>query len=407
MALNVSDVHSLVTELNELMTGQKAQSTSTAAAFTSIATITVRNGYDPIMNALSQMFTRTYYGVRSYAGQTLAALTRTNEQFGNMSRKVSFLESNAPETDKGFDPTAMADGQSVDMYVIEKSKPIEFHFYDQCTYTRHLTVFSDQLKVAMKSAEDLAGFIAAQYTHFNNMITTDKEAIARNCLCNFILAKTQYNTTASDPMQSTNTNHVVKLLSEYNALTGGSYTATTVFAPTVLPDFARFCVARIAEIKEMMAARTVYFHQNPDGLTGNPVIARHTPEGKSKLILVSKYGFLYDNIVKQMAHNPSAATNLEVEKLGYLQSPDIPDGCKGKYSALKKDGTVYTSTSAVTASKVIGVLFDSDAMGMTIYNEESAVTPYNASGRYTNLFHTFRARWVNDFTENGVVFTLA
>lgn len=406
MAMSIENVSAIVTELANLMLGKEAVASSTVAPFVAIGNVTAVQGKDPLMNAVTQMITKTYFTVRAYEGNTFKGIIKNSEQFGNAVRKIAFLESNAPREDLTYSATAMADGESPDPFIVDKVKPMEFWFSGQKAFSRVMTVTADAIKVAMRSPESLANFTANQYLHMSNMINTDKEGMARNALTNFILAKCGYNSTESSPQYSTNTDHVVNLLSEYNALTGGEYTATTVFAPTVLPDFGRFCRSRIAEISDMMTNRTTHFHQNPTGMTGSPVIARHTPKDKQHIMLVSKYGFLYDNMVKEQSHNPSAMSPLTVEKIGYLQAPDNPDSVKAKYNTLKADGTEVAVTTATQVDNIIGVLFDEDAISMTLVNEESSAI-YNPRARYTNQWYFYNARYENDLTMNGVVFRLA
>ena len=59
-----------------------------------------------------------------------------------------------------------------------------------------------------------------------------------------------------------------------------------------------------------------------------------------------------------------------------------------------------------TVDKLIGVIFDRDAVGYTTIHNWSATTPFNAKGGYWNAFHHFTERWYNDFTEKGLVLLL-
>ena len=52
------------------------------------------------------------------------------------------------------------------------------------------------------------------------------------------------------------------------------------------------------------------------------------------------------------------------------------------------------------------MIFDREAIGISTFGEEMSATPYNARGRYTNLWWNFTDRYWNDFTENGVVLLL-
>ena len=54
----------VLTSLVQQATGQKVITPSTPGEFVSVATTALKTGYDPILNALSQMWGRTIFSVR-------------------------------------------------------------------------------------------------------------------------------------------------------------------------------------------------------------------------------------------------------------------------------------------------------------------------------------------------------
>ena len=64
------------------------------------------------------------------------------------------------------------------------------------------------------------------------------------------------------------------------------------------------------------------------------------------------------------------------------------------------------TAAAQNITNLVGVIFDRDALGYTVVDETSAVTPMNAKGLYWNNFYHFTDRWYNDFTEKGIVLLL-
>ena len=73
---------------------------------------------------------------------------------------------------------------------------------------------------------------------------------------------------------------------------------------------------------------------------------------------------------------------------------------------LATDGTLTTPESNVVVENLLGVIFDEEALGMTVVNQWSATTPLNAAGGYWNMFYHFTERYYNDFTEKGIVLML-
>ena len=55
--------------------------------------------------------------------------------------------------------------------------------------------------------------------------------------------------------------------------------------------------------------------------------------------------------------------------------------------------------------KSIGLIFDDDAAGISL-EEQETTSAYAANGRFINYFHYADARYFNDLSENIVVFTM-
>ena len=73
---------------------------------------------------------------------------------------------------------------------------------------------------------------------------------------------------------------------------------------------------------------------------------------------------------------------------------------------MNNTGALVTPEAPVEVNNLFGVIMDEEAAGITVVNEWSASSPFNAAGGYTNIFWHFTDRYWNDFTENGIVFLL-
>lgn len=153
----------------------------------------------------------------------------------------------------------------------------------------------------------------------------------------------------------------------------------------------------------MLTERSQKYHFN---LTGKP-IQRHSPYDRQRLYLYAAGRYQSEAQVLADTYHDNYLRFGETETVNFWQSIEKPDQIQAKPSYLKEaDGTVITATQNVTQANVFAVMMDDEAAGMNIFNYELSSTPYNARGRYNNLWWSFNERYFNDFTENAVVFLL-
>jgi hypothetical protein len=74
-------------------------------------------------------------------------------------------------------------------------------------------------------------------------------------------------------------------------------------------------------------------------------------------------------------------------------------------NVLNEHGVCSKAAEAVAQAGVLGILFDDEAIGITVMNE-GVRSIENPRGRYFNDFHNFLIRYYNDQTENSMVILL-
>lgn len=373
-------------EMLHQATGQSVQSPINTGEFVSVGQTLLKTGYDPAMNAISQVLARTIFSVRPYT-RKFGGLFVDSRKWGNHVRKINYLDAD-PVDDAGLAP---ANDASVDPFIVSKPNIIQTNFYGRTDYERKTTVFRDQLDAAFASPDEFASFIAGQMQNVSDQIEQDHETTARATMANLIAGVAK----KANPQQN------IHLLSEYNAKTGSEYTAVTIQAPNVFPAFMEWVFARIASISSLMTERCVEFHTN---LTAGNFI-RHTPESKQKMFMFAPAKFETEMRVLVDAYHDSYIKNAYNEVVNFWQSIKTPDAVSALPSYLAADGTITTETTKVDVANVFAVLMDEEAAGISVCNYDVG-SIYNPRGRYANTFWNFQDRFWNDFTENAVVFTL-
>lgn len=375
--------------LNEIVnqaTGNKTISAISTGNFTSVATTALGLGIDPLLNAISQVLSRTIFSIRPYS-RKFKGLYQDNMTFGNHVRKLNIADSDWDKDDR-YD---LKDGQSMDDQAVVIPKILQTNFYGQSVYQKQITLFRDQLNVALQNEQEFQRFVTMIMTNASDLIEQAHESTARMTLANFIGGKVKGDT-----------DNVIHLVTKYNDVAGTSLTTDTVKQPENFVPFMKWVTGYIKTVSDWMSERTQKFHIN---VTGKE-ISRHTPYNKQKLYLYSEELNNIDATVMSSIFNDSYLKMADHEKVGFWQSIDAPDGIHVKASYMDNLGNIISDTEGTATSNIFGVLFDEEAVGITTYGEWSAPSPFNARGGYSNIFWHFNDRYYNDFTENGVVFLL-
>lgn len=382
----------LLAALHQQVTGQTSIAPTDLSGFVSMAQSTLRNGYDPVLNALSQMVGRTIIAVRPY-DEKFSGLEFTSEAFGAIKRKVNYIEG-APENEQSY---ALVNGQSIDDWKVKKPAVLETHYYGSAIYSDTLTIFTTQLRSAFTSPENLSEFMSGLMTHFSNERKQWLEDMKRGILCNFIAAK--YTSAAASG--SVSTDQVVHLLSEYNAATGLSLTSTTVYQPANFAPFIRWCYARINTLARLMSERSEKFQQR---ITGKPIM-RHTRPQDLRAYILAPFMDQIEAMTLSDTYNTNYLKMVDRESVSFWQAIDTPDEIKVTPAYVDGDLAIATA-NALTLDNVVGVLFDRDACGYNIYRDDLESSAYNAHGSYYNLVPHVDVQLMNDISEKGVVLML-
>lgn len=382
-------------QLSTLLNGIASQATGATGIapvntneFVSVAQTALLAGADPVMSAISQILGRTIFSIRPYNAK-FRGLLMDNQRWGGITRKINYVDKSFTN-DSGF---ALTDGEAIDQYTVNKPEVVQTNYYGSNIYQKSITIFRDQLDTAFSGVDQFAEFIGGVTQNISDQIEQAHENTARMTIANLV----------TGIIAAAKANQIVHLLTEYNAATGLELTATTVYTPANFKPFMQWVYSRIAQLSSMLTERSQKYHFN---LTGKP-IQRHSPYDRQRLYLYAAGRYQSEAQVLADTYHDNYLRFGETETVNFWQSIEKPDQIQAKPCYLKEaDGTVITAAQNVTQANVFAVMMDEEAAGMNIFNYELSSTPYNARGRYNNLWWSFNERYFNDFTENAVVFLL-
>lgn len=398
--LTITDIYSVANAV--VSAAQGGTGAPDMADFTTIGQLALNAGYDPLATAISQVLSKTIFSYRPYSAK-FQGLEKDAIQWGNHVRKLNPIDKPLEQDNRLLNAsgTALADGDTLDQYVINKPETLQTNFYGAETYQKHLTIWKDQLDTAFNSAEQFGNFLTMVMGNASDQLEQVRESMARGALVNLIGATLQLNQTGS----------VVHLLTEYNTATGQSLTAVTVMLPANYRPFMQWVFARMQSIMDRMTDRTEMYHLNPVGLDlSKKTILRHTP-------IANQHAYFLSDFINQSAMMAMSDTFhdqylkvMDYEKLNFWVNASTPMVIQTdvNYLTAGTSGTTASTiaTATINKSTVVGVVFDDEAIGITNVNQWSQATPFNARGGYYNQFWHETRRWWNDNTENVVVFCL-
>ena len=386
-----NDAAVLLTSIVQQATGQQVLTPINLQDFASIGTTALQAGYDPLLNAISVVLGKTIFSIRPYS-ERFGGLRADALRWGNHVRKLKLADAEFESDQRYYEATSdfWDDGDSADMYTIKKPKPVQLNFYGQNVWQDHVTVYRDQLDVAFHDPDELMQFTSMIMTNMSNRMAQARETCSRAALGNFIAAKNILGA-----------GHVIHLVTEYNSQTGSNLTATTVMQPANYATFIRWLAGYIKTLSRRMEERSNLFQVN---ITGK-VVNQHTPRDRQKLYLLADYVNRMDAEVLSTTYNEQYLGIGDFEEVSFWQSIGSPDELKISPAYMNTSGVIVNG-AAQTMSKVFGVLFDEEAVMTQEVNQWNAPTPFNVAGGYTNFYFHKSDRYLNDFSEKGVVLLL-
>lgn len=384
------------------MTGQTALATiATPEDFVTVAQTALKGGMDPVINAIAQLWGRTIFAYRAYRGR-YEGMRMELDRFGNATRKLSVAAAGMEDDESYKWPVTydavnhsqnpLGNGQSVDMFTINKPDVLQTMFYGTAVWQQTFTVFRDQFDAAFRSADEFARFNTMILQERLNDRESFREAVARGLQANLIGAV----------IDEADTYRNIHLLTEYNAATGLSLTAQSVYQPANFAPFMRWVYARIRTVARMFSERSEMFQT----IVNSKHILRHTPSDRLRIAIVSPAMDQIASMVKSDTFHDGYLNDATWEAVNYWQSIQDPMDIDITPVYTGANGSVTQAAAAVKSSVVFGVIHDKDAMGYAYVNEWNAVTPFNSRGGYWNEDYKARIKTLEDLTEKAAVLLL-
>ena len=393
------DIYTIANALVKQVTGQTpAIQAVDTSSFINVGQMCLNQSKEGTLQALYNMVARTIITSRAYTGR-FTSIETTSQEWGLFVRKIAFFSGAFDETkfiNTDQNPNTLRDGQSVDMYEISKRYPLEMWYTGQSTLDQRYTTFRSQLKTAFTSESELSAFLAGITTEVANDVARWKTAENRAVVMNFI--GSIYNTGKAGQK--------VNLTAEFNAARGTAYT-TAELLTTHLQEFLSFFVSYLETLTSLLEESTDLYHLVPECTDDNGnklTLLRHTPKSEQKLLLYQPLINDAKAWVYPAIFGPGYLSFGNYEGVNFWQNINNKSAVSVVPSQFDVNTAQQVKGKTVNLSMVVGLLYDKRALA-TVYMMDSVyTTPFNTRGEYYNTEHHWKMNYIQDPTENAVLF---
>lgn len=384
--MNVTQIHDIVNSLTTEILGESAIVNEDLSNIIDMGTALYNaEQVDNYVKKLVDRIGKVIFVDRPYRGGAPSVLM-DGWEYGSVLQKI---QAELPEATAN-ESWELENGTSYDTNVFTKPEVSNKFFNNKVTFEIPMSFTDIQVRESFANASQINGFMSMIYNEIDKSMTVKLDGLIMSTICNMI-AETIHSEYTDGTFNTKSGVRAVNLLYLYNQKFGAEL---TVDKALFTPEFVRFAVYTMGLYEQRIGKISSLFN-----IGGK---SRFTPSDLLHFVLLSDF---------------ASASNV------YLQS----DTFHNEFTALPKADIVpywqgsgldysFASTSAinvktggnntVSASGIIGVMFDRDALGVTNMNRR-VTSNYNGKAEFYNNWYKMDAKYFNDSNENFVVFFIA
>ena len=317
---------------------------------------------------------------RLYAGGVPSVLMDSWE-YGSVVEKIS---ADMPEADEN-DSWNLQNGQTYSQDTFYQPKVSAKFFNSKVTFDVKLSFTTEQVKESFSNVNELNGFISMLETGVKNSMTVKLDSLIMRTI----------NNMTGQILNSANGLQKVNLLTEYNAVSGQTLTANKALMDK---DFLKFASLTIKKYQARITKMSTLF--NAGGK------ARFTTTDNLHTVLLSDFADSAEVYLMSDTYHNDTVSLPNHETVPYWQG-------SGKSYAFNDISKIDVKIDAgnktpkqVTQTGILGVMFDTNALGVSNLNQRTT-TSYNARAEFYTNYYKMDAGYFNDLNENFVVFYIA
>ena len=339
-----------------------------------------KDDIDNFVKKLVDRVGKTVFNNRVYQGSAPSVLMDAWE-YGSVVEKVDAELPNVEENDSWN----LQDGKSYDQDIFYQPKVSAKFFNSKVTFDIPMSFTKMQVKSAFNSATELNSFISMLMTKVQNAMTVHLDGLIMKTINNF----------TAQVINSNKGLQVVNLLKGYNDQTGQTLTSAKALTD---PNFIKYANLMINTYRSRISQMSTLF--NVGG------VHKFTPKENQHLVILSDLASASKVYLESDTYNQqNVQLGSNYDTVPYWQGSGTSYNFTDTSSidVAIKDGA---STKEVKQSGILGVLFDTSALGVSCQNPRTT-TAVNARAEFYTNFNKYDAMYYNDLNENFVVFMVA
>ena len=317
---------------------------------------------------------------RLYAGGVPSVLMDSWE-FGSIVEKIS---ADMPDADEN-DSWNLQDGQTYSQDTFYQPKVSAKFFNSKVTFDVKLSFTTEQVKESFSNVNELNGFLSMLETGVKNSMTVKLDGLIMRTI----------NNMTGEILNGGNGLQKVNLLAEYNQASGKALTANKALLDK---DFLKFSSLLIKKYQARITKMSTLF--NAGGK------ARFTTTDNLHTVLLSDVADSADvYLMSDTFHNDTVSLP-QHETVPYWQGSGQSYAFDDISKIDVKIDAGNKTPKQVTQTGILGVMFDTNALGVSNLNQRTT-TSYNARAEFYTNYYKMDAGYFNDLNENFVVFYVA
>lgn len=317
---------------------------------------------------------------RLYAGGVPSVLMDSWE-YGSVVEKIS---ADMPEADEN-DSWNLQNGQTYSQDTFYQPKVSAKFFNSKVTFDVKLSFTTEQVKESFSNVNELNGFISMLETGVKNSMTVKLDGLIMRTI----------NNMTGQILNSANGLQKVNLLTEYNTASGQTLTANKALMDK---DFLKFASLTIKKYQARITKMSTLF--NAGGK------ARFTTTDNLHTVLLSDFADSAEVYLMSDTYHNDTVSLPNHETVPYWQGSGKSYAFNDISKIDVKIDAGNKTPKAVTQTGILGVMFDTNALGVSNLNQRTT-TSYNARAEFYTNYYKMDAGYFNDLNENFVVFYIA